>query len=153
MIRKEREIKEKSEIESVILKAQICRIAMTDGEYPYIVPLCFGYEENALYFHSATIGKKLDLLNKNNKVCFELDADTEIKTAEKACKWGMKYKSVIGCGEAFFVEDIEQKRRALDIIMQHYSGSPPFEYPEAVLRKIAVIRIDIREMTGKQAVS
>lgn len=152
MIRKEREIKDKAEIESVIQKAQICRLAMTGEEYPYIVPLCFGYEENALYFHSAAMGRKLDLLKKNNKVCFELDADTEIKTGEKACQWGMKYKSVIGYGEAFFVEDTEQKRRALDIIMRHYSASPPFEYPEAALRKTAVVRIDIREMTGKQAV-
>jgi nitroimidazol reductase NimA-like FMN-containing flavoprotein (pyridoxamine 5'-phosphate oxidase superfamily) len=152
MIRKEREIKDKAEIESVIQKAQICRVAMTDEEYPYIVPLCFGYEENALYFHSAAMGKKLDLLKKNNKVCFEFDADTEIKKAEKACQWGMRYKSVIGYGEAFFVEDAEQKRRAFDIIMQHYAASPPFDYPETALRKTVIIRIDIREITGKQAV-
>jgi nitroimidazol reductase NimA-like FMN-containing flavoprotein (pyridoxamine 5'-phosphate oxidase superfamily) len=59
-----------------------------DGQ-PYIVPVCFGYDDGTLYFHSATAGRKLDVLRKNNAVCVEFDVDCEVVKAENACKWGI----------------------------------------------------------------
>ena len=67
MRRKEKEIVEKSEIEAVISKASVCRLGMAEEGMPYVVPLCFGYENNTLYFHSAKEGKKVDILKKNNR--------------------------------------------------------------------------------------
>jgi uncharacterized protein len=59
------------------------------------------WEENlVLYFHSATEGRKLNLLAKNSTVGFELDTGHELVTADLACNWGMKYKSIIGTGES-----------------------------------------------------
>jgi nitroimidazol reductase NimA-like FMN-containing flavoprotein (pyridoxamine 5'-phosphate oxidase superfamily) len=69
----------------------VCRLAMTDKNRPYIVTLCFGYKDDTLYFHSAGQGKKLD--KKNNSVCFEFDIDYKPIKSDKACKWGMTYKS------------------------------------------------------------
>ena len=66
MRRKDREINDKFAIESIIRKASVCRLAMVDGNRPYIVPLCFGYQGDALYFHSANVGKKLDRANKRS---------------------------------------------------------------------------------------
>ena len=63
----------------------------------------------------------LDRLRNNNKVCFEFDTDHELVMDKKACDCRMKYLSVIGFGKAVFVEDIELKHRALDIIMQHFA--------------------------------
>jgi nitroimidazol reductase NimA-like FMN-containing flavoprotein (pyridoxamine 5'-phosphate oxidase superfamily) len=88
------------------------------------------------------------MLSRNNAVCFEVDVDHEIVRGETACKWGMKYRSVIGFGKAFFVEDPEEKKEALDSIMAHYGGGPG-EYPEATLRRTTVVRIEIESMTGK----
>lgn len=116
MRRIEKEIRDLIDIESVIRAADICRLAMCDGGIPYLVPLCFGYEDNIVYFHSATEGKKLEMLKKNSNVCFEIDIDQELKPAEKPCAWDMNYKSVIEFGKAEFVEDIDGKRQALDII-------------------------------------
>ncbi len=151
MIKEEREIKSRAEIESVIERAWVCRLALAGDDYPYIVPLCFGYKDNALYFHSGPKGRKLELLAKNSKVCFEFDVDTDVKPAQKACNWGMKYQSVIGFGEASFIEDLDEKRRSLDIIMEHYSGGDAFEYPENALKTIVVFKVDIHHITGKQA--
>jgi nitroimidazol reductase NimA-like FMN-containing flavoprotein (pyridoxamine 5'-phosphate oxidase superfamily) len=137
-----------SVIESIIRQAAICRIGLCNGGQPYIVPVCFGYEDGMLYFHSSPKGRKMDILRKNNAVCVEFDVDQEIVKAERACKWGIKYRSVIGFGEAFFVESAEEKRRALDIVMLHYGGEPQ-DYPEATLEKTAVVRIEIRDVTAK----
>ncbi len=149
MRRKDREIKSREEIEAIIEKSLVCRLGMADEDGPYIVPLSFGYADNRLYFHSAKEGRKLDILRKNNKVCFEFDTDKEIVRGDKACDWGIKFKSVIGFGKAFIVEDVESKKAALDIIMAHYS-SGQFAYDEKNLKRTVIIKVEIESMTGKK---
>jgi nitroimidazol reductase NimA-like FMN-containing flavoprotein (pyridoxamine 5'-phosphate oxidase superfamily) len=150
MRRKEKEITDKTAMESIILRSSVCRLAFSEENRPYIVPLCFGYEGDTLYFHSAREGRKLDILRKNNKVCFEFDIDHEIVEADEACGWGMKYQSVIGFGKGSIIDDIESKRKALNIIMQQYSGNS-YEYPDKAVRKIVIIKVEIAHMTGKQS--
>ena len=148
MRRKDKEITDTAQIENIIRRSMVCRLAMADKNRPYIVPLCFGYKDHTLYFHTAGHGKKLDMLKKNNFVCFEFDIDSEPIKSDKACEWGMKYKSVIGFGTASFIEDLELKRKALNIIMQHYSGET-FDYPENKIKNTVVIKVNIEHMTGK----
>ena len=151
MRRKDKQINDIAAIEDILSRATVCRLGLCDGGRPYVVPLCFGYKENALYFHCAMEGKKLEILRKNENVCFEVDIERELIKGEAACEWGMKYKSVIGFGKAVFVEDAESKRKALDIIMQNYSEGV-FEYSEEAIKKTVVIKIEIESMTGKQSV-
>ena len=150
MRRKDKEIKEMAEIESIIDRSVVCRLALADENRPYVVPLCFGYKNKALYFHSANKGKKLEILKKNPFVCFEFDIDSETIKADKACDWTMNYKSVIGYGKARFIEEFESKCQALDIIMQHYS-SEKFVYPKAKVNNTVVIKVEIAHMTGKMS--
>jgi uncharacterized protein len=149
MRRKDREIKSKEDIESVIRKSLVCRLGMADENGPYIVPLSFGYADGCLFFHSAKEGRKLNMLRKNNKVCFEFDMAGEMVKGDKACDWGMKFKSVIGFGNAFIVDDTLSKKAALDVIMAHYSAGA-FEYDEKKLDRTVVIKIEIESMTGKE---
>ena len=150
MRRKEKEISDKTIMESIILRSSVCRLALSEDGRPYIVPLCFGYKDNTLYFHSAREGKKLDILRKNKRVCFEFDIDHEIVEADDACGWGMKYQSVIGFGKGSIIDDLEKKRKALDIIMQHYSRSS-YEFPDSKVKKTVIIKVEIEHMTGKKS--
>ena len=70
--------------------------------------------------------------------------------ADDACTWGMKYQSVIGFGKGSIIDDIESKRKALNIIMQHYSRNS-YEYPDKIVKKTVVIKVEIEHMTGKQS--
>ena len=149
MRRFEYEIQEQTEIEEIIRLAKICRLAMSVGDQPYLVPLCFGYEPGALYFHSAGEGKKLDMLETNDKVCFEFDLDYEFIEAENACDWELRYRSVIGFGRATILEDNEEKRRGFDLIMRQYSDRS-FTYPDSEVKGTTIIKVDIRSMTGKK---
>jgi nitroimidazol reductase NimA-like FMN-containing flavoprotein (pyridoxamine 5'-phosphate oxidase superfamily) len=142
---------DKSVIESIIRQATVCRVAMSDEGQPYVVPVSFGYADGVLYFHSSLKGRKVDILRKNNAVCVEFDVDQTITKAESVCNWGVKYRSVIGFGQAFFIEDVEEKRRALDIIVARYGGDPQ-DYPQAMLKKTAVVRIEIQDATAKEAI-
>ena len=150
MRRKEKEISDIDEIESIIRKSLVCRLGLADDGSPYIVPLCFGYKDNSLYFHSAKEGRKIEILKRNNDVCFEFDDNLEVQTGKAACAWGMKYRSVIGYGTATLIEDPEEKRKALDVIMAQYADGA-FEYSEKAFGKVLVIKVEIESMTGKKA--
>lgn len=149
--RKEKEIKDPAAIEAVIAASPYCRLAMSDGNTPYIVSLCFGYKDSTLYFHSAVKGRKISVLQKNPQVCVQFDCNLALQPAEKACEWGIFYKSVIGFGRASFVQDPQARQEALAVIMAHYTDGE-FDFDEAVLRKTLVVRVDFDELTGKQAV-
>lgn len=151
MRRKEREIKSKKEIEGIIKKAIVCRLGLSVNDQPYIVPLNFGYEKNELHFHCSKAGKKLDMIRKNNHVCFEIESDMELIKSEHACVgWTMHYASVIGFGKAFIVDELEEKKRSLEIIMKQYTGKKGYEYTEKNLRGVGIIKVLIESMTGKK---
>ena len=139
---------DKNVIEAIIREAQVCRIGLCDDGQPYIVPVSFGYEDDTLYFHCSKKGRKIDVLRKNNAVCFELDVDREIVRSGDACNWSVKYRSVIGFGKAFFAQGLAEKTKALDLIVTHYGGRPT-EYSEAMLRKTTIVRVEIQSMTAK----
>jgi len=96
-------------IEKIICRATVCRLGLLDGDTPYIVPLCFGYKDNTLYFHTSVKSRKIDLIDKHPKVCFEMDILAETIPAPTPCKWDMRYQSVIGFGNASMVEDEAEK--------------------------------------------
>jgi hypothetical protein len=70
MRRSDREITDIVEIESILNEAHVCRIGLSVGVEPYIVPLCFGYIGGTIYLHSAMFGKKIAILKKNPRCCF-----------------------------------------------------------------------------------
>ncbi len=150
MRRNEKEIKDKKEIEALIKRAIVCRLGLSENNVSYIVPMNYGYEDNRLYFHCTPEGKKVDIIRQNNKVCFELDLDHEAIKSETPCKWSMRYRSVIGFGEAFFLDELKEKIRAMDIILQHYSDDP-YEFSEEQMKDITVIKVEINSMTGKKS--
>lgn len=152
MRRNDKAITDREEIDSIIHISSVCRLAMCEDGLPYVVPLCFGYKEGTLYFHSAPEGKKLDILKRNNRVCFEMDIAQEL-VRPNCCNrdsCSMRYKSVIGFGRAYFIREPNEKKNALDVIMRHYSQEP-FAYPEAVFDNTEVFKVEIEGMTGKNS--
>jgi nitroimidazol reductase NimA-like FMN-containing flavoprotein (pyridoxamine 5'-phosphate oxidase superfamily) len=155
MRRKDRQISEISDLEMIISEADVCRVAFADNNMPYIVTMNFGYsggEAPCFYFHCAKEGKKLDMMSKNNFVCFELDTDHELYKGEYGCDWGMKFSSVVGYGRITVVEEREARIAGLDCIMSHYSDSSGYSYDERVLGNTTLLRLNIEEMTGKRKV-
>ncbi|MEN6611748.1 MAG: pyridoxamine 5'-phosphate oxidase family protein [Methanoregulaceae archaeon] len=148
MRRREKEIRDTAQVEAVLQAAEVLRVAFCDEGQPYLVPVSFGYEPGRLYFHSACEGRKMDILKKNPRCCFETEIGVEAIRTGKPCRWGMRYQSVIGEGTAHIVSDPAEKRRGLALIVRHYSGDPA-GIPDAALETVAVVRIAIARMTGK----
>ncbi len=157
MRKSEREITDRREIEEVLRRAQILRLAINDpGAPPYIVPVNFGYRDGAIFFHSSYDGKKMALIAKNPGVSFEAEADVSItapKDRTSACEWGVAYRSVIGHGRARLLTDPDEKRAGLLTLM---TGVAPdvnpseFTINDEILTITAVVKIEVEELTGKK---
>jgi uncharacterized protein len=153
MRRKDRQINEASVLEEIISKSDVCRVAFADQNVPYIVTMNFGYsggDHPCFYFHCANEGKKIDMIRKNNYVCFTLDTDHEMYEGENGCDWGMKFSSIVGYGRIFIIEERESKISGLNCIMSHYSDISGFTYDESILGNTTILRLEVREMTGKR---
>lgn len=148
MRKKEREITDKTLLEQLLLRTRICRLGLFDGQWPYVVPVNYGYADGHLYVHSSAKGRKMEILRANPRVCFEIDLDVEVAAGERPCDYTTHYKSVIGFGRAVLLHDENEKLQGLRIIMRRHGGPQDGFRPE-VLPKTAVIRIDIESMTGK----
>lgn len=150
MRRNDKEITEQKLLDDIMKKAQVCRLAVSFENMPYIIPMSFGYSERVLYFHSAQEGLKLAMLQANPQACFEVEIDTQVVPGEQACNWSMRYQSVVGFGEAQFIQSIEEKREAMKIIMRQYSEEDVSFTDEALLG-VTHFKLNVSTMTGKKS--
>ena len=153
MRRKDREITDIQQILNIIDKCNILRLGLFDKDYPYVVPLHYGYEytENRLifYMHSAKEGHKLELIANNPHVYVELDCDAElIPGGEVPCMYGSSFASVIGRGVAEIVSDEKEKIKGLSLLMKHQTDRD-FAFTGEMTATVAVIRVFLNEFTAK----
>ena len=155
MRRQDRAITGIGEILGVIERCKVCRLGLSVNGQPYVVPLNFGYTfaHNALtlFFHSAREGRKIDMIRQNNRACVEMDCDHELLEADSACGHSFAFSSIIGFGTIEFIDSVEGKTQALDILMKHQTGTDtPHSYSEAHLAAVCVYRMHVTELTGKR---
>ncbi len=152
MRRKDKEVTEVKEIIQIIDQCKVCRIAMQDNAGLYIVPMNFGYtyENNqlVLFFHSAKEGRKIAALKDNDNICFELDCEHHLITADVACQYGYSFKSVIGNGQSVFIDEVEEKKNALSILMKHQTGKD-FSFNDEMVNSVSVFKVIVHNYTGK----
>lgn len=152
MRRNERQVTDPAEILKVIHECDVCRLGFCDNGQVYIVPLNFGYAQAGdrltLYFHSATAGRKVDLLRQGGQVGFEMDcAHRLVPNDSLSCKFTMMYKSVIGVGRPRELAEAE-RADAFRILMAHYCDQElPFN-PE-ILKRTLLFAVDVDEITCK----
>jgi len=151
MRRLEKEIKNPNILLEILEDSQVCRIGFAVDNIPHIVPVNFGYKNNKVYIHSATEGSKIDMIAKNNYVCFEMELYDEVIKAKKSCGWTTKYRSIIGWGNIEIVNDKAKKVEGLDIIMAKYGKAENNDYSDAMLKKTALLVLTIDHYTGKQS--
>ena len=154
MRRKEREVANINEIEEILYQGKTCHVAMVDDGAPYVVPLSYGYQildgkVLELYFHSALEGKKMDILRKNNKVCFAIAQEGEPVYAENPCNSGYFFSSVIGYGNVVFIDDPDKKCEALSLLYKHQSGKEVL-FTAGQTENVCIYKIISSDFKGKR---
>lgn len=144
-------IVEKSELESVITRCDVCFVGITEADgSPYVIPMNFGYSNDEIILHSGPHGKHLDLLALNSRVCVTFCSDGKLvyQHPDVACSYSMLAKSVLCKGSVTFIDDLAEKEAALNITMKNYTDRP-FTYSQPALVNVKVWRVKVDEMTGK----
>lgn len=153
MTKRECQITDEHQIRDILDGAKVLHLGLAVDNEPYVVPMNYGYclEDGrlVLYLHSAVRGKKLDMIRANPKVFFEMECDLLPFEGAVACQYGLAYSSVMGRGNARIVEDVEEKKRAMSILMKTQTGKD-FEFNDRLVSIVAVIRIDVLEYTAKK---
>jgi len=152
--RTEREILNQAELDAVLARGRYMTVAMCrDGE-PYVVTLSYGYSaaRNALYYHCARDGLKLDFLRANPEVCATVVEDLGYKRGECA----HAYRSVVVRGLMGVVEQRADKVHGLRVLLAQQEDDPrEVEWRllpnDAAYDRVTVLRLDIREITGKRS--
>ena len=141
------------EASSRILFGQTSGVLAVEGDdgYPYAVPLSYVYDGKALYFHCAKAGHKLDAIRRNPKASFCVIAQDEIVPEE----YTTYFRSVIAFGKVTFIEEPDEKRRALRILAEKYSA----EFLEGAekeiedkLSAVCIFCLEIEHLSGKEAI-
>ncbi|MBI5064400.1 MAG: pyridoxamine 5'-phosphate oxidase family protein [Desulfatitalea sp.] len=152
MIRKDKEIGRREEIDAIVARCQVCHLAFCRDNTPYVIPVCFGYDGRCLYVHTAAAGRKIEFLRQNPQVCFTMACDVRlIAQSPDSCGWGFAYASVVGNGRMEELTAPEDKALGLSHIVRQYAHQgalPPMSAPPDGLR---VWRIQIGDLTGKRS--
>ena len=153
MTKRERQIFDPEQIKAILDTAKVLHLGLAVDNEPYVVPMNYGYLMDdgklTLYIHSALLGKKLDMIRANPNVFIEMDCDRMPFEGEKPCQYGLAYASVMGRGTAVIVEDVEEKKKAMSVLMKTQTGKD-FAFEDRLVSMVAVIRIDVSEYTAKK---
>ena len=153
MRRAEREVTDRGQLLEIIGRCTCCRVAFSNPEGAYIVPLSFAFvpgQPDRFYFHGAKEGRKASLIAQKPKVGFELDCAYELVAGQSGCKYSCRYQSIVGTGVIGEVQDLEEKKQALSALMRQYEPSRSFAFTDEQAQAVAVYRLDVAAMTGKQ---
>jgi nitroimidazol reductase NimA-like FMN-containing flavoprotein (pyridoxamine 5'-phosphate oxidase superfamily) len=155
MRRKDREILDINEKLDILKRNKVCRLGFVDSDMPYVVPVNYGFtfDDNilTLYFHSANEGRKIDIIRKNNNVCFEIDCDHNLLEGKLACNYGFEFISVIGTGKVTISEKKEEKVFGLSVLLSHQLDKKDnYTFADDMLARTAVFKITIAEFVGKR---
>ena len=152
MTKRERQVTDPEQILHILDTAKVLHLGLAVNNEPYVVPMNYGYTMEdgklTLYLHSAVRGKKLDMVQANPNVFFELDCDQMPFEGRVPCQYGLVYSSIMGRGQAHIVEDVEEKKQAMTILMKTQTGKD-FTFEDRLVSIVAVIRIDVSEYTAK----
>ena len=150
--RKEQEISDTAELQAILAKTRYVTVAMCRDNEPYLVTLSHGYdhERNAVYFHCAFAGKKIDFLKSSNRVWGQAFIDRGYVQGQ--CDH--LFSSVQFSGRVSFVSDAAEKRRALEVMIRQLEQDPErvitAKVTDARVATTNIGRIDIEFMSGKR---
>lgn len=153
MRRNDREVTDKNRIIEILEKSKVIHIGIHDGEFPYVLPLHYGFELSGekiiFYMHGAKQGHKVDLINSNSKVGFVVECDVEpFSGGDVPCRYGSFYASIMGKGCISLVEDDSEKIHGLEVLMKTQTNRS-FHFDKEMADSVCVMKIECSSYTAK----
>ena len=151
--RSEKALDDQREIEQVLASVRIMTVACCSENEPYLFTVDFAWDPQAreLWFHCATEGRKMKILEANPRVCVTIVEDRGYIDGE--CDHA--YRSLILEGKAHMVTDLSEKRHGFELLARKHERQPDavlarFAGNDETVRKVGVVRISVDSISGKQ---
>jgi nitroimidazol reductase NimA-like FMN-containing flavoprotein (pyridoxamine 5'-phosphate oxidase superfamily) len=153
MRRSEKQIRGRKRLLELLQSKDHVTIAMCKDNIPYLVTInhYFDKKGNCIYFHCASQGKKMDYMKANPLVWGQ--ATEDLGPVKGECSW--QYRTVMFSGKVKLVEGREEKKRALEMMIDKLCSRPGLERAALTgpsFDRVAVCRIDLSEMSGKESI-
>ncbi len=148
----DRGVYDRDEINEFLKNEFLCHVGFNYNNYPVVIPTLFGWKEDAIYIHGASVSRLITELEKKIDVCISIAHVSGMVLARSAFHHSMNYESVVIFGKGELVKD-EEKEAALKIISDHIL---PGRWEEVrrpnkkELKATRVIRVSIEEISGKR---
>lgn len=158
MRRADREVTDPAVIASILADCDIAHVSYRDAEGLTIVPLNLAYEfcetdgRLTLYFHSAPHGRKIDAIAAAGNalpVAFAMEADCEVTAGRMPCNWGETFRSIVGTGTASILTDMEERRKALTLLMTQQAHMPDVAFTDRQVESVTTWKIEATHFTAK----
>lgn len=145
------ELTDRVVIADIMDRCSYCMLGLVDeAGKPYVLPMNFAWDGDYIYLHSGAEGKKVDLLEQSPVACLTFCDGAELvwMHREMACSYSMKSRSVIVRGKVSAILDLDEKRRALMLLMRHFTEEA-LRMSDVAVRNVRVWRVEVEEMTAR----
>ena len=155
--RRDRAVEDDAWIKDFLHRAAWGLMAMADEGQPLVNSNLFVYDAAAdcIYLHTAISGRTRATIEANARVCFHVAEMGRLLPAGEALEFSVEYASVIVFGLACIVQDEDEARRGLQLLLDKYAPHlrPGRDYrpiTDQELARTSVYRIDIEGWSGKR---
>ena len=144
-------IEDRTEIEKIIKSCKTCYVAMSENDVPYVLPMNFALDGDAVILHSDQSGRMWETLQKNPKVCINwtLGEDLAWQDVQVGCSYRVKSKSALVEGTVEFIDDYDEKERCLHLLMAQYSDRK-FKFNAPAVKNVGIIKVHIEKISAKE---
>jgi nitroimidazol reductase NimA-like FMN-containing flavoprotein (pyridoxamine 5'-phosphate oxidase superfamily) len=139
-------------VEAILDEGFVCHLGFSVGDTTWVLPTAYGRDGDVLYLHGAPANHALATLQQGVTACATVTLVDGLVLARSAFHHSINYRSVVVFGQASLVTDVEEKRRALEVVLEHIvpgrsiDARPP---TDGELRKTSVLRLPISESSAK----
>lgn len=144
-------IYDREEINQIIRSCKTCYVAMSLDGKPYVLPMNFALDGDAVILHSAMHGRMWETINKNPMVCINWTLGEELawQDIQVGCSYRVKSASVNWEGMAEVIEDYDEKYRCMELTMAHYSDRQ-FSFSPPSIQNVGVIRVSLIQISARR---
>ncbi|WP_255306207.1 pyridoxamine 5'-phosphate oxidase family protein [Streptomyces sp. Wb2n-11] len=142
-------------VHAILDEGYVCHLGFVRDGAPVVLPTLYGRIGDRLYVHGSTGSRPLRTARRSDPglaVCLTVTHVDGLVLARSAFHHSINYRSVVVHGIAREVVDEEERRTALDALVDHVvpgrsHDSRPADAKE--LAATAVIRLDLEEVSAK----
>jgi len=140
----ERGTLERAEVHAILDEGLVCHVGFATERGPVVIPTLYARDGERLYLHGSPASRMLRALARGVPVCITVTLVDALVLARSAFHHSMNYRSAVVFGRAREIGDLEEKRRALRLLVEHVvpgrngDTRPPNDFEERYTRVLAV---------------